>query len=298
MEEAKNFRSGFITVVGRPNVGKSTLINAVTGMKIAAVSDKPNTTRNRILGIKTLPGAQLVFIDTPGIHKARGRLGKAMVHTAMSAVREADVILMMIEVRDPFGKGDRFIIENLPKPAILIINKIDTVKKGDILRIIDESRRFEGKFLEVIPISARSADGIGDLLDTVIGYLPEGPKYFPEDTVTDQPERFLAAEFVREKIFQLTREEIPYKSAVVIEEFKDVPEKGLVMISAIIYVERMNHKGIIIGKKGEMLKTIGSLAREDIEKVLGAKVYLELWVKVSENWTEREHLIKDYGYGV
>lgn len=298
MEEEKNFRSGFITVVGRPNVGKSTLINAVTGMKIAAVSDKPNTTRNRILGIRTLPEAQLVFIDTPGIHKARGKLGKAMVHTAMSAIEEADVILMMIEVRDPFGKGDRFIIENLPKPAILLINKIDTVKKGEILRIIDESRRFEGKFLDVIPISARSADGINELLDTIVGYLPEGPKYFPEDAVTDQPERFLAAEFIREKIFQLTREEIPYKSAVVIEEFEDIPEKGLVRISAVIYVERMNHKGIIIGKKGEMLKTIGSLAREDIEKVLGAKVFLELWVKVSEKWTERENLIKDYGYGV
>jgi GTP-binding protein Era len=298
MEDVKIFRSGFITVVGRPNVGKSTLINAVTGVKIAAVSDKPNTTRNRILGIRTLPEAQLVFIDTPGIHKARGKLGKAMVHTAMSAVEEADVILMMIEVKDPFGKGDRFIIENLPKPAILIINKIDTVKKGEILRIIDESRKFEGKFLEVIPLSAKNADGISELLDIVVGYLPEGPKYFPEDTITDQPERFLAAEFIREKIFQLTREEIPYKSAVVIEEFRDVPEKGLVRISAVVYVERMNHKGIIIGKKGEMLKTIGSLAREDIEKVLGAKVFLELWVKVSEKWTERENLIKDYGYGI
>lgn len=291
------FRSGFITVIGRPNVGKSTLINAVTGMKIAAVSDKPNTTRNRILGIKTLPGAQLVFIDTPGIHKARGKLGKAMVHTAMSAIEEADVIMMMIEVKDPFGKGDRFIIENLPKPAILVINKIDTVKKGDILGIIDESRRFEGKFLEVIPISARNADGIGDLLDTVVKYLPEGPQYFPEDMVTDQPERFLAAEFIREKIFQLTKQEIPYKTAVVIEEFKDVPEKNLVGISALIYVERLNHKGIIIGKKGEMLKTIGTQAREDIERVLGTKVFLELWVKVSERWTDRENLIRDYGYG-
>jgi GTP-binding protein Era len=297
MVDEIKFRSGFITVIGRPNVGKSTLINAVTGMKIAAVSDKPNTTRNRIVGIKTLPEAQLIFIDTPGIHKARGKLGKAMVHTAMSAIEEADVILMMIEVKDPFGKGDSFIIENLPKPAILIINKIDTVKKGDILRIIDESRRFEGKFLEVIPLSARNADGIGDLMDTIVKYLPEGPKYFPEDMYTDQPERFLAAELIREKIFQLTREEIPYKTAVVIEEFRDVPEKGLVRISAVIYVERISHKGIIIGRKGEMLKTIGSLAREDIERVLGAKVFLELWVKVSERWTERENLIKDYGYG-
>ena len=297
MANEDKFRSGFITVIGRPNVGKSTLINAVTGQKIAAVSDKPNTTRNRILGIRTLPDAQLVFIDTPGIHKARGKLGKAMVHTAMSAIEEADVILMMIEVKDPFGKGDSFIIGNLPKPAILVINKIDTVRKGEILGIIDESRRFEGKFLEVIPVSAMKSDGIDDLLATIIRYLPEGPKYFPEDMITDQPERFLAAEFIREKIFQLTKQEIPYKTAVVIEEFKDVPEKKLVRISAVIYVERSNHKGIIIGKRGEMLKEIGSLAREDIERVLGAKVFLELWVKVSERWTERENLIRDFGYG-
>lgn len=297
MANEDKFRSGFITVIGRPNVGKSTLINAVTGQKIAAVSDKPNTTRNRILGIRTLPDAQLVFIDTPGIHKARGKLGKAMVHTAMSAIEEADVILMMIEVKDPFGKGDSFIIGNLPKPSILVINKIDTVRKGEILGIIDESRRFEGKFLEVIPVSAMKADGIDDLLATIIRYLPEGPKYFPEDMITDQPERFLAAEFIREKIFQLTKQEIPYKTAVVIEEFKDVPEKKLVRISAVIYVERSNHKGIIIGKRGEMLKEIGSLARQDIERVLGAKVFLELWVKVSERWTERENLIRDFGYG-
>lgn len=297
MANEDKFRSGFITVIGRPNVGKSTLINAVTGQKIAAVSDKPNTTRNRILGIRTLPDAQLVFIDTPGIHKARGKLGKAMVHTALSAIEEADVILMMIEVKDPFGKGDSFIIGNLPKPSILVINKIDTVRKGEILGVIDESRRFEGKFLEVIPVSAMKADGIDDLLATIVRYLPEGPKYFPEDMITDQPERFLAAEFIREKIFQLTKQEIPYKTAVVIEEFKDVPEKKLVRISAVICVERSNHKGIIIGKRGEMLKEIGSLARQDIERVLGAKVFLELWVKVSERWTERENLIRDFGYG-
>jgi GTP-binding protein Era len=296
MNEHK-FHSGFIAVIGRPNVGKSTLINAVTGAKIAAVSDKPNTTRSRILGIRTLPDAQLVFIDTPGIHKARGKLGKAMVHTAMSALEEADVILMMIEVKDPFGKGDSLIIENLPKPAMLIINKIDTVKKGEILGIIEESMRFKGKFLEVIPVSAVKADGIDDLLATIVKYLPEGPMYFPEDIITDQPEGFLAAEFIREKIFQLTKQEIPYKTAVVIEEFEDFPEKRIVRISAVIYVERSSHKGIIIGKKGEMLKEIGSLAREDIERVFGVKVFLELWVKVSERWTERENLIRDYGYG-
>ncbi len=295
--DENNFRSGFVAVVGRPNVGKSTLINAVVGEKIAAVSEKPGTTRNRILGIKNLPDAQLVFLDTPGIHRARGKLGKAMVHTAMSAIQEADVILMMVEVNEPFGRGDSFIIENLPKPAILVINKIDTVKKGEILKIIDESRKFEGKFLEVIPISAINADGIDDLLRTIVKYLPEGPKYFPEDMITDQPERFLVAELIREKIFKLTHQEIPYKTAVAIEEFKDVPEKKLVRISAVVYVERKSHKGIIIGKRGEMLKEVGSQARADIERILGSKVFLEIWVKVSEKWTERENLIRDFGYG-
>ena len=297
MNEEKDFRSGFISIVGRPNVGKSTLVNAVVGEKIAAVSDKPNTTRNRILGIRNLPGAQLIFLDTPGIHKARGKLGKVMVQTAMSAVREADVILMMVEVNEPFGKGDAFIIESLPKPAILLINKIDKIKKGEILKIIDQSRKYQDKFLEIIPISAAMADGIPELLSAIRNHLPPGPKYFPDDMITDQPERFLAAEFIREKIFNLTHQEIPYKIAVSIEEFEEVPEKQLIRISAVIYVERSNHKGIIIGKGGEMLKEIGSQARADIERVLGSKVFLELWVKVSENWTDRENLIRDFGYG-
>ncbi len=297
MSIENKFRSGFIAVIGRPNVGKSTLINAIVGQKISAVSEKPNTTRNRILGIRNLTDTQLVFLDTPGIHKARGKLGKAMVQVAVSAVEEADVLLMMIEVKEPFGRGDSFIIESLPKPAILVINKIDRVNKVELLKIIDESRRFEDKFTDVIPISALNADGIDDLLQTIVKYLPEGPMYFPENMFTDQPERFLAAEFIREKIFKLTREEIPYKTAVAIEEFKDVPEKKLVRISAVVYVERSNHKGIIIGKRGEMLKEIGKQAREDIERVLGSKVYLEIWVKVSERWTERENLIRDFGYG-
>lgn len=293
----ENFHSGFITIVGRPNVGKSTLLNVIVGEKIAAVSQKPNTTRNRVVGIKTLPDAQLVFLDTPGIHKARGELGKAMVQAAMNTIGEADIILMMIEVDDPFGKGDRFIINSLPKPALLVINKIDTVRKGKILEMIAQSQNFEGRFLEVIPISALKADGIDDLVNTVKEYLPEGPKYFPEDMITDQPERFLAAELIREKIFNLTYEEIPYKTAVVIEEFQDVSEKNLVRISALIYVERDNHKGIIIGDQGKMLKQIGTLARADIERILGAKVYLELWVKVKERWTQRGELIKEFGYG-
>jgi GTP-binding protein Era len=293
----QNFRSGFISIIGRPNVGKSTLLNVIVGEKIAAVSQKPNTTRNRIVGVKNLPDAQLIFLDTPGIYKARGELGKAMVQTAMAAIEEADVILMMIEVNEPFGKGDRFITDSLPKPAILVINKIDTIKKDKLLEIMAESQKFEGKFLEVVPTSALKADGIEDLINTITKYLPEGPKYFPEDMITDQPERFLAAEFIREKVFNLTREEIPYKTAVVVEEFQDVPEKNLVRISAMIYVEKQNHKGILIGEKGRMLKEIGTLARVDIERILGTKVYLELWVKVKERWTERADLIREFGYG-
>ena len=297
MSDNDSFKSGFVTVIGRPNVGKSTLINALVGEKIAAVSDKPNTTRNRILGIRTLPDAQLIFLDTPGIHKAKGPLGKAMVHTAMSAIQEADVILTMVEVKDPFGKGDSFIIESLPKPSILVINKIDTIKKNEILHIIKSSQRFANKFTDIIPISAVNSDGTQELMDTIVKYLPEGPKFFPDDMITDQPERFIAAEFIREKIFTLTQQEIPYQTAVVIEEFKEYPDKNIINISAVIYVERQNHKGIIIGKKGAMLKEIGSLARADIERILGTKVFLELWVKVKDKWSHRETLIREFGYG-
>ena len=297
MNDNNSFKSGFITVIGRPNVGKSTLTNALVGEKIAAVSDKPNTTRNRILGIRTLPDAQLVFLDTPGIHKARGKLGKAMVQTAMGAVQEADVVLMMVEVKEPFGRGDTAIIENLSKPAILVVNKIDTIKKNEILHILEASKEYEGKFTDIIPISAMTSDGTEHLLETIVKYLPEGPKYFPDDMFTDQPERFIVAEFIREKIFTLTQKEIPYQTAVVIEEFVEEPERNIINISAVIFVERMNHKGILIGKKGEMLKEIGTLARADIEKILGTKVYLELWVKVKEKWSERDNLISEFGYG-
>jgi GTP-binding protein Era len=297
LKTENNFRSGFISIIGRPNVGKSTLLNAVVGEKIAAVSEKPNTTRNRIIGVKNLPDAQLIFLDTPGIHKAKGELGKVMVETAMSAIGEADVILMMIDLTEPFGKGDRFIIDSLSKPAVLVINKIDTVRKSEILEIISESQKFEGKFIEVIPVSALRTDGIDDLLTTIKNYLSEGPKYFPDDMITDQPERFLVAELIREKIFNLTREEIPYKTAVVVEEFEDISGKNLVRVSAIIYVERDTHKGIIIGESGKMLKQVGTLARVDIERILGVKVYLQLWVKVKERWTENTNLVREFGYG-
>jgi len=294
---SKEFRSGFVSIVGRPNVGKSTLLNMFVGQKIAAVSDKPNTTRNRIVGIRTLSGAQLVFLDTPGIHKAKGKLGKSMVKIALGAITEADVILILIEVKEPFGKDYRYIIDNLHKPAILVINKIDKISRAEILDIMSNSQQFGEKLLEVIPISATKGDGVVDLLNTIEGYLPVGPRHFPEDMLTDQPERFVAAELIREKIFNLTHKEIPYKTAVAIEEFKDVPKKSLVRISAVIYVERKSHKGILIGQAGQMLKQIGSLARIDIERILGAKVYLELWVKVREKWTQRGEHIREFGYG-
>ena len=297
MNQKGEFRSGFISVIGRPNVGKSTLINSLVGEKIAAVSDKPSTTRNKIIGIRTTPTAQMIFLDTPGIHKAKGKLGKAMVQAAVAASLESDIIILMVDVDNPFGKGDRFIIERLPKPAILVINKIDKIKKKDILTIIELSKEFEDKFSDIIPISAKNADGIMELMDVIESYLPEGPKYFPEDMYTDQPERFLVAELIREKIFQLTHKEIPYSTAVQVEEFTDEPEKNLVRISAVVYVERKNHKGIIIGKNGEMLKEIGTLARADIERILGTKVFLELWVKVSDKWTQRDNLISEFGYG-
>lgn len=297
MQSVADFHSGFISIVGSPNVGKSTLLNVLVGKKISAVSDKPNTTRNRIVGIKTLPSAQLIFLDTPGIHRAaKGSLGKAMVQAAMAALGEADVILLMVDVKSPFNKQDLYVINNLPKPAILVLNKIDLIKKSMILNIINQSQQFHDKFLEVLAISALQADGMDDLIQTTVKYLPIGPKYFPDDMITDRSEGFLIAELIREKVFSLTHEEVPYKTAVVVEEIDEVPERNLLRISALIYVERKNHRGIIIGNQGQMLKQIGSLARADIERILGTHVYLKLWVKVKERWTERGDLIDEFGY--
>ena len=273
------------------------MLNALVGKKISAVSEKPNTTRNRIVGIKTLPCAQLIFLDTPGIHRAaHGSLGKAMVQAAMAALGEADVILLVVDVRSPFNRQDLYVIQNLPKPAILVLNKIDLMKKSMILNVISRSQQFESKFLEVLAISALQSDGIDDLIQTTVKYLPIGPKYFPDDMITDRSEAFLIAELIREKVFSLTHEEVPYKTAVLVEEIDEVPERNLVRVSALIYVERRNHRGIIIGNQGQMLKRIGSLARADIERIFGTKVYLKLWVKVREKWTERGDLIDEFGY--
>ncbi len=277
-------------------MGKSTLLNALVGEKLSAVSPKPNTTRNRITGIKTTKSSQIVFLDTPGIYKSKNLLGKTMVRTARDTLAEGDLVIFMIEVSDPFGPGDRFILKNLSKPVVLVINKIDTVKKSKLLTIINQAARYEDKFLEIIPISAETHDGVDILENTIVKYLPEGPKYFPDDMITDQPERFLVAELIREKIFILTHEEIPYRTAVAIEDYYEDETKGLLNIHAVIYVERKNHKGIVIGKRGALLKEIGTLARKEIEGILGIKVYLELWVKVMDKWTDRSNLIREFGY--
>lgn len=293
MSEAQKFRSGFISIIGRPNVGKSTLLNALLGEKIAIISDKPQTTRNRIQGIVSRPDAQLVFIDTPGIHKPQHRMNEAMVESALATFKEVDIILFMVEAGPP-GAGDRFIIETLSgvaTPVFLIINKIDLVKKETLLPLIEEYRGLYS-FAEIFPVSALLGD-LGGLVEAIISRLPEGPKYFPEDELTDQPQRFIISEFIREKIFTLTRDEVPYSTAVVIEDMKEEP--GLIRVHAVIYVERESQKGIIIGKGGELLKKIGTLAREDAERLLGCRMYLKLWVKVKKDWREDERMLKSLG---
>ena len=294
MAEEQQFRSGFVAIIGRPNVGKSTLLNCLLEQKIAIISDKPQTTRNRILGIVNRQGAQMVFIDTPGIHKPLHKMNEYMVNTALGTYNEVDVILLLVEATQPPGSGDQFIIETLSKvktPVFLLINKIDVVKKDKLLPLIrDYSSVYD--FEEVIPVSALKGD-LGGLVDAIQARLPAGPKYFPDDQVTDQPERFIVAEIIREKVFTLTKEEIPYASAVVIESMKEEPD--ITRIHAVIYVERDSQKGIVIGKSGAMLKKIGTLARQDSEKLLGTKIFLQLWVKVKKGWREDDRMLRNVG---
>ncbi len=294
MSKPAKFKSGFISIIGRPNVGKSTLLNTLLGEKIAITSSKPQTTRNRILGIMSRPGAQLVFMDTPGIHKPMHKMNEVMVKTALQTFKEVDVILMLVEATAEPGGGDRYIIEALSgikTPVILLINKVDLVKKEALLPLIQAySSLFP--FAEIIPMSALKND-LGGLIELIMERLPEGPKYFPEDQLTDQPERFIVSELVREKIFELTKEEIPYSTAVVIEEMKEDPD--ITRIHAAIYVERDSQKGILIGKGGIMLKQIGTKARLDAEKLLGVKVFLKLYVKVKKDWREDDRMLKNFG---
>ena len=294
MTGSQKIRSGFISIIGRPNVGKSTLLNCLLGEKIAIISDKPQTTRNRILGIVNRPGVQMVFMDTPGIHKPMHKMNEFMVKTALATYNETDVILFLVEATEKPGGGDRFIIETLSKiktPVFLLINKIDLINKEALFPLIGEYTRLY-PFAEIIPVSALKND-LGGLLDAIEKRLPQGPQYFPDDQLTDQPERFIIAELIREKIFELMKEEIPYSTAVVIEDMKEEPD--ITRITAVIYVERESQKGILIGKGGAMLKQIGTLARHDAEKLLAAKIFLQLWVKVKKGWREDERMLKNIG---
>jgi len=292
----EEFHSGYVAIIGRPNVGKSTLLNAILGEKIAIVNPKPQTTRNRIVGIKTLPNAQIIFIDTPGIHLPKHKLGEAMVKIAMESLDEVDLVLFMSEPREP-GKIEKVIMDlakNIRTPVFLLINKIDAVKKAELLPVIEKYREFH-PFTEIIPISALSMNGIDLLLDRIYEYLPPGPKYYSDDLVTDQMEKFMAAEIIREKIMELTGDEIPHSVAVEVNNWTE-REDGLVSINCNIYVERDGQKAIIIGRNGSMLKSIGSKARIDIENLLNTKVFLELWVKVKKNWRNDNQLLRELGY--
>lgn len=292
-----NYRSGFVAIVGRPNVGKSTFLNRVVGQKVAIMSDKAQTTRNKIQGIYTTNDAQIVFIDTPGIHKPKSQLGDFMVKSALSSLNEVDAVLMMVNAEQKRGAGDNFIIDRLKsvkKPVYLIINKIDQVHPDDLLTVIDQYKEAL-PWQEVIPISALEGNNVEELLQEIVEKLPNGPQYYPEDQVTDHPERFVVSELIREKILQLTRQEIPHSVAVVIDTMKRQNEEKI-HIQATIIVERPTQKGILIGKGGSMLKKIGTLARQDIEHLLGDKVFLELWVKVVPGWKDKASALQSYGY--
>jgi GTP-binding protein Era len=296
LKNEEDFRSGYVSIIGQPNVGKSTLLNSILGEKVAIVTPKPQTTRNRILGIKTIPDAQIIFIDTPGIHRPQHKLGETMVKTAVGALHEVDVILFMVEPHEPDKKTMSIIalLRTVKSPVILLINKIDTIKKQELLPIIDRFSELYS-FKEIIPISAIKQDGINMLVQTICDNLPPGPHYFPDDLFTDQAERFMVSEIIREKIMEMTEEELPYSVALEIITWTE-REDGLISISCNIYVEREGQKAIIIGKHGSMLKAIGSAARIDIEKLLNTKVFLALWVKVKKNWRDDDRLLRELGY--
>lgn len=293
-----SFKSGFISILGRPNVGKSTLFNRFLGDKIAIVSQKPQTTRNRILGIRNMEAGQLIFLDTPGIHEGRSKLNQRMVSAAIASGRDADVLLFLTEAFSPLEEKDRQMVESLRGSRgipLLVINKIDLVKKEVLLPIIDRYKKLH-PFKEIIPVSAATGEGVEVLLDLILNYLPENPAYYSEDMITDQTERFLVSEIIREKVINHCHQEIPFSTAVTIEEFKEHPEKNLVIIKGTIHVERSSQKKIVIGKGGQMLKRIGERAREEIETLLEKRVYLELWVNVEKNWTQDPRALSRLGY--
>ena len=294
----EQFKSGFAALIGRPNVGKSTLMNCLIGQKIAITSNKPQTTRNRIQTVYTSENGQIVFVDTPGIHKAKNRLGDYMVSIAKGSLKEVDVVLWLVEPTNYIGAGEQQILmqlRNLNTPVILVINKIDTVKKEELFGFIDTYRK-EMDFAEIVPVSALKNDNTDELIRCIMKYLPYGPAFYDEDTVTDQPQRQIVAELIREKALRLLDEEIPHGIAVSIERMKERKSGHIVDIDATIICERDSHKSIIIGKQGSMLKKIGSQARAEIENLLDMKINLQLWVKVKKDWRDSDFLIKNFGY--
>ena len=294
---AAPFRAGFVTVIGRPNVGKSTLVNALVGQKVAIVSDKPQTTRNRILAVVNRPGGQIVLFDTPGIHKPQHRMNERMVEAAVRSLDQVDLVLWVIDIAEGYGPGERYVRQALKaarKPVMLAINKIDTVAKPRILPAIEQYRQFLD-FVEIVPVSGLKGENVELLADRLVANLPAGERLYPEDYLTDQPERFFVAEMVREQILRQTREEIPYATGVVVESFKE--GEPVVRIEASILAERDSQKAILIGKGGAMLKSIGTAARREIERFLGTKVYLGLFVKVRDRWREDPAILEEMGLG-
>ncbi|MFX3674417.1 MAG: GTPase Era [Paenisporosarcina sp.] len=297
LEANKGYKSGFVSIIGRPNAGKSTFLNRVIGQKIAIMSDKPQTTRNKVQGVLTTDQEQIIFIDTPGINEPRHKLGDFMLKVAKNTLREVDAILLMVDSTDRIGKQDRYILDMLKDnktPVFLVMNKIDLIHPDKLLSVT-ESFRQEYEFADVLPISALEGINIDGLLKVITQHLPEGPQYYPADQVTDHPERFIISELIREKVLHLTHEEIPHSIAVVIEKIKR-DENDKVRVTATIMVERDSQKGIVIGKKGALLKEVGMRARKDIEMLLGSKVFLELWVKVQRDWRNKQVHLRDFGF--
>lgn len=294
----QSFKSGFVAIVGRPNVGKSTLLNHIVGTKIAIMSNKPQTTRNKIRAVHTSERGQVIFLDTPGIHKPKSKLGNYMVTVAENALNEVDLVLFVVDATEKRGAGDEYIIERLKQvktPVFLVINKIDKVHPEALLPIIDDYRQLH-PFKQIVPISAMEGNNTASLMDAIYEEMEEGPMFYPADQVTDHPERFVVAELIREKVLHLTREEIPHSIAVTVEEMKRGDDGKTLYIYAAIYVERDSQKGILIGKNGEMLKEIGRRARIDIERLMGDKVFLEIWIKVKKDWRNQERALRNFGF--
>ncbi|CAM4176220.1 GTPase Era [Jeotgalicoccus halotolerans] len=292
------FKSGFVSIIGRPNVGKSTFMNKVLGQKVAIMSDKPQTTRNKIQGVYTKDNAQMIFIDTPGIHKPKHQLGEHMMKVARNTLRETEVILFIINAAEEIGRGDEFIIDmlkNTKTPIILVLNKIDLIHPDDLIKQI-EVYKDKLDFSDVVPISALQGNNIDRLLSVIESHLPEGPMYYPEDRITDHPEHFIVSELIREKALHKLSQELPHAIGVEVLKMKGDDDGGKVKVEALIYVERESQKGMVIGKGGKMLKEIGREARMDIENLLGSKVYLELWVKVQKDWRNKPTFIRSLGY--